>query len=118
MSQPVSKVQFKLYDAIRKRRDWATPEEFIKRGIGGSTSTRRTLRAWHQSGLLDRRRKGSYFFYKWHPKKSAAALVANLESRAKEWRKSSRLPPNPAAQALRALASLLTNAAKAMEVQR
>lgn len=118
MSKPFSKAQFKLYVAIRKRRDWITAEDLIKRGIGRSTSTRRTLQGWHVAGLLDRRRNGHHYYYRWSPKKHALPLVATMDVHAKEWRASARLAPNPATQALRALAALFMAAAKAAESNR
>lgn len=118
MSKPFSKAQFKLYEAIRKRRDWVSAPDLIQRGIGGSTSTRRTLRDWHIEGLVERRRNGHHYYYRWAPKKHALPMVAVMEQRASEWRASKRLAPNPAVQALRALAALLVAAAKAAETQR
>jgi hypothetical protein len=118
MSKPFSKAQFKLYEALRKRRDWISSPDLIKRGIGGSTSTRRTLREWHLAGIVDRRRNGHHYFYRWSPKKQALLLVAEMERHAKEWRASARITPNPATQALRALAALFLAAAKAAETQR
>lgn len=111
-----SRQMVRLYIAISHCKGYVTAESLIKKVGASSTMIRRTLTAWHGQGMVDRKQVNFEYLWRWHPAKHARPHVEKLEAAAGQIAGIGRSTAgNPAAQALRALARLLTSAAKSLD---
>ena len=111
-----SNESIRLYVALRRAKGFITAIELMRRTGGRSTATRRTLNRWFREGLVKRKKFSFDYLWRWAPKPEARGLVARLADAARDFvGNRGRRAHDPAAVALRAVASLLVAAARKIE---